>query len=149
MPYSPEEREALHEQQMVFNKAYAIMAERTGAYSLTWQQYGALANLLNSARKIDRLMSIWWRGDDDEVPVLDKSLLDDAYDAINYIGFFIQEAEKGNLTGTVPVRPDLKVLRNDKQHQSFCKLGSVHSGACLDEQGRTLTQREKKGYQRG
>lgn len=115
MPFSTEEKQALHEQQVVFNKAWSIMSQRTGAYSLVWKQYGALANLLNSARKIDRLMNIWWRGEDDDVPQLDKSLLDDAYDAINYLGFFIQCAEEGNIVGTAPERSEgLKLVQGGK-----------------------------------
>ena len=111
MLYSNEEEEALRLQYICFVKAHRIMRHRTVAYGLTWQQYGALANLLNAARKIDRLMSIWWRGEDDEVAMLDKSLLDDAFDAINYLGFFIQCAEEGNLLGNVPERPDLTLLK--------------------------------------
>jgi hypothetical protein len=95
-------RIAQKEHQDILNEAWQIMKQRTQAYGLSFKQYGALANLLNAARKVDRLMEVWWRGEDDAVAMLDKDLLDDAFDGINYLAFFIQEAREGNLLGDRP-----------------------------------------------
>ena len=92
-------------------RAVRLMAERTTAYGLVWKQYGALSNLLSAARKIDRLMNIWWFATEDQPPALHKDALDDAMDAINYLGFFIQNAREGNILGTAPKRPDLKLIK--------------------------------------
>lgn len=71
--------------------------ERSQSYGQIWSNYGARANLLNAARKIDRLMESWWKGEG--IPALHKDNLDDAIDALNYLTFFIRCARDGNLTG--------------------------------------------------
>lgn len=92
-------------QAAVFGKCLEIFESRTSAYGEVWKQYGALSNLLSAARKIDRLMEMWWRGDG-SVPAIHKDALDDAIDAMNYLAFFVRNATEGNLTGSVPVRPE-------------------------------------------
>ena len=89
----------------VLAKAFGLHLQRTEAYGEVWKQYGALSNLLSAARKIDRLMNVWWRNDG-SIPALHKDVLDDAYDAINYITFFIRNAQNGNIAGSVPSRPE-------------------------------------------
>lgn len=79
--------------------AASVMLHRTASYGLAWQRYGALSNLVNAARKVERLMGIWWDGNKGEIPALHKDALDDAVDAINYLQFFISCAKEGNLTG--------------------------------------------------
>jgi hypothetical protein len=88
--------------------AERIYEERSLVYGDVWKQYGALNNLVRAATKIDRLMAIWWHNQDDFegfVTALHKDGLDDAYDAINYLAFFVRCAKNGNVTGSAPVRP--------------------------------------------
>lgn len=75
---------------------------RTEAYGQVWKQYGGVANLLSAARKVDRLMSIFWNGKE---PEMHKDALDDAEDGINYLVFFMRLAAKDNLVGQAPQRP--------------------------------------------
>lgn len=82
-----------------------IYDQRSAAYGQVWRQHGALSNLLSAARKIDRLMEVWYHSPDG-AKALHKDALDDAYDAINYLAFFIRNAQAGNLTGYRPERPD-------------------------------------------
>lgn len=92
----------------VLMKAHNLYEERTQSYGQVWRQYGGLSNLLNAARKIDRLMEVWWHGwNNGEAPVIHKEALDDAYDALNYLTFFIRSVGEGNITGSIPVRPDV------------------------------------------
>jgi hypothetical protein len=90
-------------------EAVKVYSDRTRAYGQVWQQYGALANLLNAARKADRLMAVWWTEEEEYVgngqPVLHKDAMDDAIDLINYTVFFMRAARAGNLMGQVPQRP--------------------------------------------
>lgn len=88
--------------------AASVMLHRTASYGLAWQRYGALANLLNAARKVERLMTSWWDQGGGR-PALHKDALDDAVDAINYLQFFITCAMTGNLTGE---RRDLPECEN-------------------------------------
>lgn len=86
-----------YEHFQVLMEALRLHSDRSLSYGNVWRKYGALANLLNAARKADRLMHSWWHGSG--VPALHKSNLDDAFDMINYITFFIRDAKKGNITG--------------------------------------------------
>lgn len=82
----------------VFIECLKTHDQRTKAYGTVWKRYGALSNLLSAARKVDRLMEMWWRkGGRPEI--LHKDALDDAYDGINYLVFMIRNARAGNLTG--------------------------------------------------
>jgi hypothetical protein len=92
----------------VFIDAERIYEERSLMYGEVWKQYGALNNLVRAATKIDRLMAVWYHeGGTDSVVALHKDSLDDAYDALNYINFFIRCAKEGNITGSPPARPQL------------------------------------------
>ncbi len=84
-------------------KSYEIYLQRNAKYSDVWKNYGALNNLVRGATKVDRLMEVWWHGDG----TLHKDALDDAYDAINFLAFFIAQATNGELTagGQGPYRP--------------------------------------------
>lgn len=66
---------------------------------------GALSNLQNAARKVDRLLAAWTNGLDSP-PLMHKDALDDAFDAINYLGFFIRNARLLNLFGNRTPMPD-------------------------------------------
>jgi len=80
---------------------------RNQKYKGTWQQYGALSQLVRAAQKVDRLMAVWWYDiDEDRVPLAEEDL-DDAEDAINHLLFFMRCARAGNLTGVLPNRPDI------------------------------------------
>lgn len=91
------------EHQAVLDEVADLYSQRSQAYGQVWRNYGALANLLNATRKVDRLMNIWWRS---TKPSIHKDALDDAFDAINYLVFFIRSAREGNFTGVAPERPD-------------------------------------------
>lgn len=88
-----------------FMEALKVYNDRTAPYGQAWEQYGALSNLLNMARKVDRLMAVWWRGSGEDQPALHKDNLDDAIDLLNYDAFFIRNARRGNITGEAPKRP--------------------------------------------
>lgn len=99
-PLVLEEDKNANDHSEVLDEALRIYVERSQSYGQVWTHYGARANLLNAARKIDRLMESWWRGEG--IPALHKDNLDDAIDAINYLTFFIRCARDGNLTGGKP-----------------------------------------------
>jgi len=93
-------------------RAFSLYAERTKSYGQVWRQYGAVSNLLNAARKVDRAMELWWHKQDEILdgngnvrPLLHKDNLDDPYDAINYLVFMIRNARSGNVFGEAPDRP--------------------------------------------
>lgn len=86
-------------------QAMDLYVERSESYGQVWKQYGALANLLNTTRKCDRLMESWWFMEDDQSPAMHKESLDDAVDIINYDSFFIRCARDGNIVGERPDRP--------------------------------------------
>lgn len=79
----------------VFIQALRIRQSRK-IYGAAWRRYGALSNLLSVARKVDRLMQVFWHGDG---VINHKDALDDAYDLINYAAFFIQNKEARNERG--------------------------------------------------
>jgi len=87
-----------------FVEAVSIFKQRQASYGDAWKQYGAVANLLKAATKMDRLMEIWWFNPDG-AKALKKDALDDAYDLLNYAVFFIRLAREGNFIGDPPSRP--------------------------------------------
>lgn len=96
----------LAQHQAILQRCLDTYIERTEAYGQAWKNYGAVANLVNAARKTDRTMETWYHGlMQGEAPAIHKDALDDAYDAINYFVFFIRCVEAGNFTGAIPVRP--------------------------------------------
>lgn len=101
----------------VFNEAHRIFIDRSKHYGQLHRQYGALSNLLQAARKIDRLMEYWWHAE--ETPAIHKDALDDAFDGLNYLAFFIRNARDGNLTGAAPKRP------TDYEEQAEAMDGTV------------------------
>jgi hypothetical protein len=94
----PEQAQAAVEHAQTLDEAASVMLHRTSSYGLVWRRFGAISNLLNAGRKVGRLMEAWYEGTT-VAPVLHKDGLDDAFDAINYLGFFIQNARHGNMTG--------------------------------------------------
>ena len=87
--------------------------ERTIVYGQVWKNYGALNNLVRAATKIDRLMATWWHETMD-IPPMHKDSLDDAYDAINFLLFFMRCAKEMNITGQPPERPSVLKLLTGK-----------------------------------
>lgn len=77
----------------VLGQALAIYNERSQMYGDAWRRYGALNNLIRAATKLERLVAMFWHGS--EGPPLEELSVDDAYDAINYLVFFIIQAKKG------------------------------------------------------
>lgn len=103
-----------NEQIGVLMQTMLVYVDRNEKYKNTWEQYGALSQLVRAAQKIDRLMSVWWfepglgdlEEDADRMP-LSSADLDDAIDCINHLIFFIRCAQNGNLFGDRPERPPL------------------------------------------
>lgn len=96
---------------MTLMQALLIYNERSHSYNQVWKQYGALSNLLNAARKVDRLMEYWWTKQEEILdsngrvrPLLHKDNLDDALDAVSYLVFFMRNAQAGNIFGGIPNR---------------------------------------------
>lgn len=90
-----EPTETMNAQLAIFINALTIFDSRK-IYGDIWQRYGSLSNLLNVARKVDRLMQVLWYGNG---TVTHKDALDDAYDLINYAAFFIRNQGVGNERG--------------------------------------------------
>lgn len=106
-----EENEETTEQLAVFLAALKLFEDRNKTYRNIWETYGALSNLLRSATKIDRAMEIWWHDQSDNGnPLLHKDNLDDAFDALNYLVFFIRCVRSGNITGSARHRPNENIL---------------------------------------
>jgi hypothetical protein len=129
----PEHAQAAVKHAQTLDEAASVMLHRTTAYGLVWRRFGALSNLLNSARKVERLMEAWWHHQDDyEVvgddgiprPLLHKDALDDAFDAINYLAFFIQCARQGNITGEASLVSSL----DRERAQIVTRLRALASG---------------------
>jgi hypothetical protein len=99
-----EQNEETEQQLLVFLTALKLFDNRNRTYRNIWETYGALSNLLRAATKVDREMEIWWHS-----PELDclqhKEALDDAFDALNYLAFFIRCVRSGNITGSKRPRP--------------------------------------------
>lgn len=111
MEHTPE----LEAQFLVLWEALEIFEERSEDYGEVWKQYGALNNLVRSAVKVDRLMEQWWFGSVEagDPVTLRSDGLDDGYDAINYLVFFIRQARWGNITGQKKTRPALTIVGED------------------------------------
>lgn len=92
------------EQLAVFLTALKLFDERNRTYRNIWETYGALSNLLRAATKVDREMEIWWHSSSLDC-LGHKEALDDAFDALNYIVFFIRCVRNGNITGSKRARP--------------------------------------------
>jgi len=85
------------QQLSIFIEAVALYQERDKQYGPVWRKYGALSNLLRSAAKVERMIELWWKNPNDEQ--LHKEPLDDAYDLMNYVAFFVRNVGAGNLRG--------------------------------------------------
>lgn len=114
------------EQLRVCLEAVRTYSERTQTYGQVWRQYGALSNLLSSARKVDRLMEGWWH---DGAPPLHKDGLDDAIDLINYTVFFMRNAREANFVGDRPKRP----AHSAPDPAEHCTTCGMHHGIHLND----------------
>jgi hypothetical protein len=79
-----------------FKEALRIYDDRSKTYGQAWRKYGALGNILFAAQCFNRLMKMWWHSDGTPGH---KNSLDDAYDGINYLVFFIRNVKGGNMRG--------------------------------------------------
>jgi hypothetical protein len=95
-----EHNQEMEEQFTVLMACMKLYADRDKEYGSVWKQYGALSNLSRGATKVDRLMEMWWHKGFNDTSLFHKNRLDDAYDLINYIVFFIRCARNGDLTGS-------------------------------------------------
>lgn len=84
-------------QLLVFAEALDTYEHRTPKYGQNWKRYGWLSNLSDILRKSDRLWSMYWTGKMNPM----EGGLDDAIDLLNYIAFFIRNAQDGNERGGV------------------------------------------------
>ena len=78
-------------------RCWAVLRERSAKYDEAWLKRGALMNLLESAKKMDRLMAQFWdRGSPQHG---DTALdLDDMTDLINYMLATLYQASIGEWT---------------------------------------------------
>lgn len=83
----------------VFATCLHITSERNRNYGDLWKRYGWLGNLMHVQSKCARLVKMFW--EDQKTPQADSSDLDDAYDLINYVAFFIRNAAEYNERGHV------------------------------------------------
>jgi hypothetical protein len=77
---------------MAFMACLKIHEERTELYGDLWQQYGAIHNFSQAARKAVRTKKAF----DRSVPPMDDEALDDPRDSVNYLLFGIRCAIAGN-----------------------------------------------------
>lgn len=90
-------------QLMVAAECADIFMERSEQYREAWRKHGALANLIKASMKMDRLMEVWWHSDMTQAqvekmkPEEKRKLLDDAFDCINYLTFFVRLVGEGTL----------------------------------------------------
>lgn len=127
------------EQLTVFLTALKLYDTRNRTYRNIWETYGALSNLLRAATKVDREMEIWWHSTGNGVagnPLLHKEALDDAFDAINYLTFFIRCVRAGNITGSRRHRPE------DPHASPSTVLGDMLDVTAYDERQVILAEQD-------
>lgn len=78
----------------MFVRAYQIYIERSKVHGTAWKRRGALNNLVRAATKLERVEEVYWYPDNVPFDNIDLDL-DDAFDALNYVAFFITQAERG------------------------------------------------------
>lgn len=76
------------EQLKAFEEALKVHKDRTNSYGTIWKEYGSRSPLLSAAKKMGRLMKIFWYGNGHFID--GKPQLDDAVDLLNYTAFFIR-----------------------------------------------------------
>ena len=118
------------QQLLVMLKALQVYDQRDKVYGSVWKQYGSLSPLLSAARKVDRLMSIWWHKSEAifgkaAKDVTHKDALDDAVDAINYLVFFLR-LKDSSLTGKEPLRPLIEELA-ERADKDRARAESIHA----------------------
>lgn len=85
----------------ILHECQRLYVDRSESYGQAWEQRGGIANLVKAATKIDRLWAMFVDSSGPP-PALHKDALDDAYDGINYLVFFIRCVQGGNVTGMGP-----------------------------------------------
>lgn len=100
--------ESTRAHQDVLNECLQVFIDRNRKYNDTWKTYGAKAQLVRAAQKVDRMMEVWWHENEGDYSALEADVLDDAIDAINHLVFFIRCAREANFTGAAPERVELR-----------------------------------------
>jgi len=93
-PIPVEVRTGDHSQAIVLNRALDIYKERNATRHDAWMDAGAIGNLVEMRKKLDRLWAAW---DDPQ-----EKDVDEALDLINAAVFWIRCAEMGNINGGWP-----------------------------------------------
>jgi len=93
--YARIESEAVLVQRRVMEAALAIYADRNPKYNDNWSRFGWRGCLFRVRERAERLWDQYW---DKEPSRLDFDL-DDAYDLLNFVCFFIRAVEANNRDG--------------------------------------------------
>ena len=88
------------EQLGIFLSALEIMDEREKRYKELWKKDGWKGNLFHVKSKFMRMWQQFWI-DEGRSEVEGKSELDDAYDLLNYVAFFLRNYNENNEKGSL------------------------------------------------
>lgn len=83
-------------QMRAYLEAFGIFVQRNSVYEDLWKSYGWMDSLTHVRSKAMRLVRKFWRDN----PTEDETLLDDAFDLINYTVFFIRNWRDRNKWGS-------------------------------------------------
>lgn len=75
----------------VMGRCWAIMNERSDKYHEAWYEQGAMMNLAEMRKKMDRIWVVLWK--DRDGPAMEDRDYDDCYDLINYTLAFLVQAQ--------------------------------------------------------
>ncbi len=131
--------QALLEQMDVFLGAFRIFANRSARHTETWKDSGWRGALFDIRKKVDRLWNEFM------VQPYPPEDFDSAYDAINFLGFFIRAREYG-IQG-VWRWPD-----KDSEKERQAKLESLeaelrHQRSVQDSKPRGMADHPSMGFQ--
>lgn len=88
------------EQMVVFYECLRLFEERNTRYKDLWKADGWRGSLFSLKHKVKRLWQQFWIDNAKDKGTKEKPELDDAYDAINYIAFFIRNVQANNENGS-------------------------------------------------
>jgi hypothetical protein len=87
---------ARSKQQQIFDRALRIYAKRNERYKDNWRRFGWRGCLFRIRERTERLWDTYWQGGSAGL----EADLDDAYDLLNFVAFFIRAVEEGNRGGS-------------------------------------------------